>query len=397
LYMGKFFGGIMLIIGTSIGGGMLALPVSTAIGGFFPSVCLLIVCWLTMLAGAFCVLEAHLWLPKNANLVSMARATLGRLGESLAWFVYIVLIYALLAVYITGGGEITHYWLEFLFHRALPLSLGTCLFTLVMGYIVYRGIVWVDLINRSLLSSKMIVLLLLVGVLVPFVHLKHLFLGEGLRILGATTVVLSSFGFATMVPSLRAYFKDDVTKLRVAIILGSAIPLLFYIIWVAAVHGIFSIRHENGLLAMKASGNVTTQLTTFLIMITKSLWVKGLSNFFISICVLTSFLGVALCMTDFLADGFRVLKHEHPFKIILGALLPPLILVLFIPSLFIKALDYAGFLCIILLILLPAMMVYSGRYVKKISMGYRMMGGKPLIIILILLSFVGMWIDFFYR
>jgi tyrosine-specific transport protein len=47
--------------------------------------------------------------------------------------------------------------------------------------------------------------------------------------------------------------------------------------------------------------------------------------------------------------------------------------------------------------LLPAMMVYSGRYVKKISMGYRMMGGKPLIIILILLSFVGMWIDFFYR
>ena len=37
----KFIGGLLLIVGTSIGGGMLALPVSTAEAGFFNSIFLL--------------------------------------------------------------------------------------------------------------------------------------------------------------------------------------------------------------------------------------------------------------------------------------------------------------------------------------------------------------------
>jgi tyrosine-specific transport protein len=393
--MGKFFGGMMLIIGTSIGGGMLALPVSTAVGGFIPSVFLLLSCWLIMLAGALCILEANLWLPENSNLISMAHATLGRVGEAIAWFVYFVLLYALLAVYIAGGSEITQYWLQLVFPMIFPLWVASLVFTLVMGYVVYRGIVWVDFINRGLLSSKMLACLILIVLLIPYVTREHLLLGEGLRILGATTVVITSFGFATIVPSLRAYFKSDVRKLRLAIILGSAVPLFFYIAWIAVVQGVFSIEDHNGLLAMQASGNVTTHLTSFLSLTTQSLWVKGLSNFFISVCVLTSFLGVCLCMTDFLADGFKLSKSQHPLKVILGALIPPLILVLFIPSLFIKALSYAGVLCIILLVLLPAMMVYSGRYVRKIATGYQVWGGKILLILLILLSFIAIALDIF--
>jgi tyrosine-specific transport protein len=394
--MSKFFGGLMLIIGTSIGGGMLALPVSTAVGGFIPSVCLLIVCWLVMLAGSLFILETNLWLPENSNLISMARTTLGRFGEAVAWFVYFVLLYALLAVYIAGGSEITQYWLQLILQTSLPAWVASCVFTLIMGYIVYKGIVWVDFINRGLLSSKMLVCLILIVFLMPYVTSEHLLLCDGLRILGATTVVITSFGFATIVPSLRAYFKSDAKKLRLAIILGSAIPLLFYIAWVAVVQGIFSVHDQNGLMAMQSSGNVTTHLTSFLSLTTQSVWVKGLSNFFVSVCVLTSFLGVALCMSDFLADGFKVLKEDHPFKIIVGTLLPPLILVLFIPSLFVKALGYAGILCVILLVLLPALMVYSGRYVKKIASGYQVIGGKPLLILLIVLSFVAMALDVYF-
>jgi tyrosine-specific transport protein len=395
----KLFGGIMLIVGTSIGGGMLALPVSTSVGGFIPSVCLLITCWVFMLMGALCILEANLWLPEHSNLVSMARATLGRYGEFLAWVVYLALLYALLAVYITGGGEIAHYWLERLFHCTLPLAFGSCLFAFLMGYVVYRGIVWVDFVNRGLLSSKLMACLLLIVVLVSFVQEKYLLLGEGLRVLGATTVAITSLGFAAIVPSLRAYFKSDAKKLRFAIILGSAVPLFFYIIWVGVVQGVFSIQDERGLSAMRVSGNVTTHLTAFLSMISNGVLIKGLSNFFVSVCVLTSFLGVALCMTDFLADGFKVVKQEHSFSIILGALLPPLILVLFVPSLFLKALAYGGILCIILLVLFPAMMVYSGRYIKKIApaSSYRVMGGKPFLLLLILLSFIGIGLDIFYR
>ena len=44
-------------------------------------------------------------------------------------------------------------------------------------------------------------------------------------------VIINSFGYAIILPSLRSYFKSDVRMLRRAILIGSAIP--HYILWIA--------------------------------------------------------------------------------------------------------------------------------------------------------------------
>lgn len=392
---GQFFGGIMLIIGTTIGGGMLALPVSTAVGGFFPGVCLLVICWAIMLSGALLILETNLCLPANSNLITMAGKTLGRPGQIVSWITYFLLLYALLAVYISGGTEITQHWLEALLKVSLPTWLASIIFTLIMGYIVYRGIQWVDFVNRGLLSSKLLFCLALIVFLIPFVSVQHLDYFKFQKILGATTVVVTSFGFSTIVPSLRAYFKSDLKQLRSAIIIGSLIPLVAYIAWNAVVQGVIPTEGEQGLLAMQASGEVTVNLSNSLTHITQNTWVAWLGGLFTSICVLTSFLGVALCMTDFLADGFKISKEKHGFIVILGTLVPPLGLIFFIPHLFIKALAYAGIYCVILLILLPALMAYSRRYIKKIPAEYEMVGGKIVLVGLIILSCLIILLDIF--
>ena len=85
----KLFGGILLVIGTTIGAGMLALPVATAQLGFLGSVVLLTACWGIMTACAFLFLEVNLWLPPNSNLISMAGLTLGKAGQSVVWVVFI--------------------------------------------------------------------------------------------------------------------------------------------------------------------------------------------------------------------------------------------------------------------------------------------------------------------
>jgi tyrosine-specific transport protein len=305
------------------------------------------------------------------------------------------LLYALLAAYIAGGTDITQHWLSALLHVALPKWLSAVIFTVVLGYVVYRGIRWVDLVNRGLLSAKLFFCLALIVLLVPFVMQDNLLHNHIHRVLGATTVVITSFGFATIVPSLRAYFNSDVRKLRLAIVVGSLIPLVFYIAWCAVVQGILPLEGNNGLAAMQASGNVTVQLSSSLTNMTHNIWITWFANLFTSICVFTSFLGVALCLTDFLADGFVVMNKEKvAFRITLGTLLPPLLLVLFIPALFIKALSYAGICCIILLIMLPAMMAYSGRYVKKITADYQVFGGKLLLIALMIFSVLAIVLDF---
>jgi len=57
---------------------------------------------------------------------------------------------------------------------------------------------------------------------------------------------------------------------------------------------------------------------------------------------------------------------------------------------FVKALEYAGIYCVVLLILLPAWMVWGGRYRRRIAStgeGFRVPGGKFLLGGLIVLSF----------
>ncbi|MCL5271844.1 MAG: tryptophan/tyrosine permease, partial [Gammaproteobacteria bacterium] len=66
----RFIGGILLIVGTSIGGGMLALPVANAATGFWQSSIFLVICWAFMTLGAFFILEANLYLPKGKHMVS---------------------------------------------------------------------------------------------------------------------------------------------------------------------------------------------------------------------------------------------------------------------------------------------------------------------------------------
>jgi tyrosine-specific transport protein len=46
---GHLVGGTLLVAGTSIGVGMLALPVATAAGGFLPSLMIYFLCWFFML------------------------------------------------------------------------------------------------------------------------------------------------------------------------------------------------------------------------------------------------------------------------------------------------------------------------------------------------------------
>ena len=68
----KKLGGVLLIAGTSIGAGMLAIPYAVAAAGFFYAVILLLVNWLIMLATALLMVEVNTRQPIAADLNTMA-------------------------------------------------------------------------------------------------------------------------------------------------------------------------------------------------------------------------------------------------------------------------------------------------------------------------------------
>ncbi|MCE3044587.1 aromatic amino acid transport family protein [Legionella sp. 16cNR16C] len=361
----KLLGGILLIVGTSIGGGMLALPVSTAEVGFTNSIFFLILCWLIMTVGAFLILEVNLRLPPGSNMVSMAKSTLGLPGQIIAWITYLFLLYTLLAAYISGGSDVLNGILARL-GIAFPSWITSLIFTLVFSLVVYAGIRAVDYVNRGLMFGKLGVYLLLVAIISPHVDTSSLSGGSVKAITGSLMILITSFGFASIVPSLRDYFNEDVASLRRVILYGSLIPLVCYIIWDAVIMGVVSRDGDEGLLSLMTTEHATSGLTNALSSAVHSQWITGFFGFFTSICMVTAFLGVSIGLFDFLADGLSLKKSGLQGKGTLAlTFLPPLFVVLINPGIYLHALGYAGVCCVILLLLMPAIMTWSARRIDN--------------------------------
>ncbi len=384
----KLLGGILLIVGTSIGGGMLALPVATASAGFTNSILFLVLCWFIMTIGALLVLEVNIRLPVGSNMVSMAKSTLGLPGQIIAWVTYLLLLYTLLAGYISGGGDVLHGLLQHL-HLNLPDWLLSVLFTGLFSLVVYSGIQAVDYVNRGFMFGKLGVYLLLVLIISPYVHFTALGEGSVKTITGSLMILITSFGFASIVPSLREYFNDDIVALRNVIIFGSLIPLTCYIVWDAVIMGVVAREGQHGLIALNTAKHMTSDLTDALRAAVHNRWITGFFNFFSSICMITAFLGVSMGLFDFLADGFKLKKTGLQGKIILAlTFLPPLGIVLFNPGIYLHALSYAGVCCIILLLLMPAVMSWRGRLSEENNTRIILVpGGNILLSIIIVVAF----------
>lgn len=376
----KLLGGVLLIVGTSIGGGMLALPVSTAEAGISTSIAMMIVCWLIMTAGAFLILEVNLRLPAGSNMVSMAKSTFGLPGQMITWVAYLVLLYSLLAGYISGGSDVLNGILH-QSHIDLPVWLSAVLFTALFSFVVYSGIRAVDYVNRGLMFGKLGVYLLLVLIISPYIHLPSMQNGSAHAVIGSLMILMSSFGFASIVPSLREYFNDDVKTLRRVILLGSFIPLVCYILWNIVIMGALQ---QNGrqdvLISLAHSEHAISGLTNALTTALHSKWITGFFSFFTSICMITAFLGVSLGLFDFLADGLNLKKKGHQGKTtLLLTFLPPLLIVLFNPGIYLSALGYAGVCCVILLLLMPALMAWRARKIATFESTWIVPGGDAVL------------------
>jgi len=382
----KILGSVLLIVGTSLGAGMLALPVVTAAGGYWHSLWLFFGIWLLTVFTAFLLLEVNLWLPERTNLISMAKSTLGTFGQIITWLTYLLLLYSLLSAYIAGGSDLLHNVLQ-LFRIDSPPWLDATLFTFVLGAVVYNGIKVVDWTNRGLMAIKLTAYVILIILVTPYVKFQNLEIGHFPLLSSAIMVVITSFGYSIIIPSLRTYFDSNVAALRITVALGSLIVLICYLAWDFVVQGSLVSGGAQGLIHMAVSGHATSDLTIALSTQLHNARISKAAHIFASVCITTSFLGVSLCLTDFLADGFHVAKVGLArWGIMGGAFLPPLIIVLFYPAAFIIGLRYAGVFCVLLLMLIPGLMAWSGRYMKNMASGYQVWGGKTILLGSIIIS-----------
>lgn len=378
----RFLGAVLLISGTTIGAGMLAMPLSTGQAGFFLSFLFLFAIFLFMMLTAFYFLEVNLAVDKafdkKSNLISMVRLTLGKGGEIVAWVTYLLLLYSLTSAYVVGCSQILA---DFFGHWIKNFALFPILVFLFFAIFLYLGTPLMDLINRALmigLFGSYAGLLILGAPSLDLTLLSHV---NFHCVVGALSVVITSFGYHIIIPTLVDYLDRDVRLLKKAIVIGSFIPFVIYVLWQLMITGIIPVEGECGL---KRGAELGLQATIFLKNVIDNPLIIFIARTFGFFAIVTSLLGVTLSLSDFLADGLRI-KKSLSGKSLLCCLtfIPPLIFALYYPQGFIVALKYAGIFVLILLAILPLLMAYRVRYSKIkgiVEKPFRVFGGKALII-----------------
>lgn len=377
----SLIGGVLLVAGTTIGGGMLALPVLTSLGGFLPSLVIYFLCWAFMTSTGLLFLEISCWLKKDANILSMAEYTLGPWGRVAAWGLYLFQFYCLTLAYIVGCGNLIYQ----LFGGTLPDWSGGIIVVLLFAPFVFAGPRVVGGLNIWLMLGLGLCYVTFVFFGYTHVNTDLLQRAEWPLSLLALPVAFTAFAYQGIIPTLVTYLQNDMRRLRMAIIGGSLIPLVAYIIWQWLILGIIPTEGPGGLAeALKQGNNAVYPLKNFL----NAPWIVITAQFFAFFALVTSLLGVTLGLLDFLADGLKISKDaKGRFWLCLVIFLPPLIIATTHPHVFLTALDYAGgFGCALLLGLLPVLMVWSGRYYMGLKGTHQIRGGR--LVLSLLIAFV---------
>ncbi|GAB4186456.1 MAG: aromatic amino acid transport family protein [Simkaniaceae bacterium] len=380
----KVIGGSLLVGGTAIGAGMLALPVVTGAGGFWPAIFMYFLCYIFSVSTGLLFLEVCLWMPKNANIVSMADHLLGKSGRMFAWIWYLFLFYCLTIAYVAAGGD----FIFSLFQGLLPHFMGTILFTVIFGFFVYIGTFAVERINSLLMAGLVVSYIMFIIFGVSKVNLANLSHMDWIKGTFALPVIFTSFSYQGVIPSLTAYMDRNAKMMRLAILIGTSIPFFVYVIWELLTLGIVPAFGPDSLTeAYKQGQSAIYPLKRYL----HSTAVYTISRFFAFFALTTSFLGVTLGLLDFLSDSLKIPKIGWK-KVYLCAVIfvPPVIISLINPTIFLKALGYAGGIgCALLLGFLPALMAWVGRYKKGYpALSKQLPGGK--VALTLLFIFVGL-------
>jgi len=376
----RTLGSIFIVAGTTIGAGMLAMPLAAAGVGFGVTALLLFLLWAVMCYTALLLVEVYQHHPASTGLGTLALHYLGKPGQWLAGFSMLFLMYALTAAYISGAGELLasslSQWLDM---RITPAT-GVLAFTLVGGLIVSIGTHSVDMVNRLLFTAKTVFLVVMLAMMMPHIHQVNLLtlpVEKGLA-LSALPVIFTSFGFHGSVPSVVSYMKGDVRKLKLVFITGSAIPLVAYLFWQLATLGAIPSDTFMGLLANHAGLNGLLQAVRDVV---ASPHVELAVHLFADLALATSFLGVSLGLFDYLADMFKCRRTvAGRAQSGLMTFVPPLAFALFYPQGFVMALGYAGVALAVLALLLPALLAWQSR--KRHAAAWQVAGGNIMLAVI---------------
>ncbi|WP_029224994.1 amino acid permease [Vibrio echinoideorum] len=363
-------GSSLIIAGTALGAGMLAIPMVLAqFGLLYGTLLMVLICFGTTYA-ALLLLEATIKAGGGLGLNSIARKTLGKQGQLLTNGLLYALLICLLMAYILGAGDLLSKLLSN-FGVEISATTGQIAFTLIAGAVVASGTGVIDKLNRALFFVMLVSLFVTMTFLAPSMtheNLMQVTSHDHVDLIKTSAILFTSFGFMVVIPTLVSYNHEATDKqLRNMVIVGSLIPLVCYLCWLFAVVG--NLSEEQ----FRSFNNVSDLMAAFE---AQSPWVGNVLSTFTGLALLTSFFGVAMALFNQNKDMF----NQNTAVTYCISFILPLAGSLLAADKFLQVLNYAGIILVFLAVFVPLVMVHKQRFMKVADDRYRAEGGNVMMV-----------------
>ena len=355
----KTLDAVCIVAGTTIGAGMLGLPMAIGFLGFKVSIVLLLVMWALALYTSLLLLEVNLQVGTGLNVNMMVKKVLGKWGQIIAVISLAFLLYAVLVAYVTAMGGIIANVFDVV-GDATGTGLCSMGFALVMAVIMYCGT------NTIIRCNSMLFISMIAAMVTAFVTLGTTVKVDTLLstvpkynyLVGAIPVLFASFGFHFCIPSVTSVIGTNTRQLVRIMFWGTLLPLLCYSLWLFLSLG--SVPMDQ---IATMSGSVDALIKA---MCNGSVVVQTVLSFFAAFALVTSFFGVALSLFDLMAETLRRGNSaQERFGTTLIVFIPVMAASLLAPGGFIAALAHAGAALAVICILLPCAMSMKLRLEAK--------------------------------
>lgn len=364
----KAIGSVLLIIGTTIGAGMLLLPLVVASCGFKVAILLLVMSWSVMYMTSIKLLNVCAQYPVGVNFTTILKDKTPKVYQLGFAVVYILLLYALLSAYTSQGSSLVSLVLPKKEASGANVAIPAIIFILIFGSLMYSYKVS-DYANRIFVVLKFLFFILAIGGMFIYINMDYL---KSMPISVSALVfawptLLPSFGFQNVIPVLYEYQNGDVKSIKKSILIGSLAVLVIYFIWIFLALSLIPQQGIHSYQSLFANGNNTPSgFVSEIRSISNSNLLEIGLQIFIHIAVITSFIGVGISLMHYIRDVFNKFdKGVSNTGLGLLCFIPPLIFTVFYPEGFILALQYAAIFAVIVFVYTPIFI--SSRKILKLD------------------------------
>ena len=347
----RFLGSSALIIGSSIGGGILSLPLITAACGPILAILLLTLCWWVMYQSAKNVFVLCHQRKAGVDFTTIISEKLSPFTHFLFILFYLLLLYSLLSAYLVQGGELTQLLLSYSVGES-GLLLNKFLFITTFGFFIY-SISFADKINKLFLTIKLILFFSLCFFLAFYNQVNQfiVFPISVYAVVYALPTLIISFGFHNIIPTIYSYQQGDYLKTEGAIFYSGLFILIIYIIWILLC---FLVIPVDEFYKIFLKGNRTDDFVRVVARRAEKEIVKDAVFLFVNFSVVTSFLGVGLSLKHYISDVCQSYKIRiNSIILFFLVFLVSLAFNLLYPDGFITALQYASICAVVIFMWIP--------------------------------------------